>query len=157
MDSVLTWSFPKLSVTEVYQGYTSILLVQSTRGITSCFFGEWVLIVICTFLMNNSSESAAFLESLNGVLEGVPSGNYLVLLDDFIIQVDTSSETGVCLGQPNLKMSNVLLLDFCVVHNKQRVRVCKFIWQQILNSHFASLLRWGWDTEGPCFTLSLLW
>lgn len=94
MDSVLTWSFPKLSVIEVYQGYTSILLVPSMRGITSCFFGEWVLIVICTFLMNNSSESAAFLESLNGVLEGVPSGNSLVLLDDFIIQVDTTVKQG---------------------------------------------------------------
>lgn len=38
---------------------------------------------VCAYVPNTSSEYSAFWESLDGLLEGVPTGDFLVTLDDF--------------------------------------------------------------------------
>ena len=50
--------------------------------------------VVCTDGSNISSAYPPFLESLEGVLENAPLGDYLVLLGDFNAHVGSDSETG---------------------------------------------------------------
>lgn len=50
--------------------------------------GEWVLAVVCAYVLN------AFLESLGRVLECAPPGNSVVLLGDFNTNVGMTVRPG---------------------------------------------------------------
>ena len=75
---------------------------------------------ICIYTPNSSSDYLAFLESLGGVLKGVPPGDFIAFLWDFNAHVGNDGVirrggTGRN-GLPDLNLSSELLLDFCVSH-----------------------------------------
>lgn len=54
---------------------------------------QWIRTVVCTYGPNSSSMYPPFLDSLEGVLESVPSKDFLILLGDFNTHVGNHSET----------------------------------------------------------------
>jgi len=69
------------------------------------------------YASNKHSDYPAFLEFLDGVLKGAPSGDFTFLLEDFSAHVGNDEVTwrGV-IGRndlPDLNLSCVLFFDFC--------------------------------------------
>lgn len=50
-------------------------------------FGGQALTVICSYALNTSSEYPVFLETLDGVLEGAPSGDSILLFRGINVHV----------------------------------------------------------------------
>ena len=78
--------------------------------------GDWVLTMVCTYVINCSLENPTFLDSLEQVLESSPTGDSIILMGNFNTHVANDHETwmdGICLNDfLDLKLSSVRLLDF---------------------------------------------
>ena len=91
------------------------------KGLLPCAFGLGILIVVCTYVPNNSSLYPSFLESIELVLESGPTGDSIVLQGDLDVHVGKDSESwrGVIgrKGLSHLNPSGVMLLNFCASHS----------------------------------------
>lgn len=74
--------------------------------------GGKVLSVVFGYALHCSADYPAFLESMGGVLEELPSGDPKVVMGDFNADLDGVIGS----GQRDLNLSGALLLDFCASH-----------------------------------------
>ncbi|KAK3535134.1 hypothetical protein QTP70_004793 [Hemibagrus guttatus] len=83
--------------------------------------GERCFTVISAYGPKGSVEYPTSLETLQGLLEGAPTGDSIVLLGDFNAHVGNNSDTWRGMigrkGPLDLNLSGVLLLDFCASHS----------------------------------------
>lgn len=90
---------------------------MNVRVVSVCLWiGERSLTVVPVYWPNGNSKYPAFLEALEGLLEGDPTADRIVLLRDDTSRLTWRGVTGRD-GLPDLHPSGVLLSDICGSHS----------------------------------------
>lgn len=101
-------------------GYSQVHLNKRIASMGLQVAGGKVCSVVVVYVPNCTADYLAYLGSLVGVLEGLPSGDPKVLLRDFYTHVGNSGVTWRGMigsnSLPDLNWGGVLFFDFCACH-----------------------------------------